>query len=98
MAWLTTGMFRHTPRICLDNARTGHGGFVFSWLPLNELLSFHTFVTGCNSAIPRSVGMYNLTTVTASDGALFFHAFTHLCDSCLSALGAPCDSCPCERG
>ena len=54
MAWLTTGMFQHTLKICLDNARTAHGGFVFSWLRLNELLSFHTFVTGCDSANPRS--------------------------------------------
>lgn len=53
MAWLTTGMFQHTPRICLDSAGTGHGGFVFSWLLLNDLLSFHTAVTGCDSANPR---------------------------------------------
>ena len=54
MAWLTTGMFQHTPRICLDNARTGHREFVFSWLLLNELLSFHTSVTHCDSANLRS--------------------------------------------
>lgn len=32
MAWLTTGMFQHTSRICLGNAETGHRGFVFLWL------------------------------------------------------------------
>ena len=42
MAWLTTGMFQHTPRICWDNAKVGHGGLVFSWLLLNEL-SFQYF-------------------------------------------------------
>ena len=51
---VTTGMFQHTLRICLDNTRTHHGGFVFSWPPLNELLSFHTFVTGCDSVNPCS--------------------------------------------
>lgn len=97
MAWLTTGMFQHTLRICLDNARTGHGGFVFSWLLLNELLSFRTLVTSCDSTNPRSYfpsGMYHLTTMTASDWALFC---THLCDPCMSALCVHSDYCSRKR-
>lgn len=43
MAWLTTGILRHTLETCLDSPRTVNGVFVFCGQLLNDLLSLHTY-------------------------------------------------------